>query len=170
MLILIIQTSTQQMIQDITEILSQYPHLVLWAATPLVLVLSLIYRKNSFDLKFNYTNYLINYFFLGMVIILSLMVMGLAYLVLLSSGALLVPSLVVFHILSTLGGITGIVYFFTIAGTPNTLEVLKQKSEDQYFQKVAGIRSGLILFVLIFLSGQLMFMINMIIGIIGSYS
>jgi len=156
------------MIRDITDIMNQYPHLVLWAACPLVWVLSLIFRKNSFDLKFNYTNYVINYFFLGMVIILSLTVLGFIYLILITSGAELMPSLIIFHVLATLGGITGIVYFFTIAGTPSTLEVLKQESEDRHYQKVTGIRSGLILFVLIFLTGQLVFTVNMVIGILLS--
>ena len=153
------------MIQTITDIIREFPHFVLWAACPLVWVLSLIFRKNTFDLKFNYTNYKINYFFLGMVMILSLTVLGFTYLILLSSGAGLLPNLIIFHILATLCGITGIVYFFSIAGTPQTLEVLRQQSEDRYAHKVMSIRSGLILFVLIFLTGQLVFTINMAIGI-----
>jgi hypothetical protein len=106
------------MFQTITDIISEFPHFVLWAACPLVWILSLIFRKNTFDLKFNYTNYKINYFFLGMVMILSLTVLGFTYLILLSSGAALLPNLIIFHILATLCGITGIVYFFSIAGTP----------------------------------------------------
>jgi len=152
------------MIQDITEILNQYPHLILWGAAPLVFILSLFFRKNSFDLRFKYSNYVINYFYLGLVITFALLIMGMTYLILLTSGAKLLPGLVVYHLLATLCGICGIVYFFTIAGTPQRLELLKQKSEDRYYQKVEGIRSGLILFVLIFFSGQLMFTINMFIG------
>ncbi len=154
------------MIHDITEIISQYPHLVLWSFVPIVFVLSLIYRRNSFDLKFKYSNYVVNYFFLGMVLIFGLLIMGLSYQALISSGARLLPSLIIFHILATLCGTSGIVYFFTIAGTPHTLEMLRQQSEDRYYQKVEGIKSGLILFILIFMAGQLMFSVNMIIGLL----
>lgn len=154
------------MIQSITEIISGYPHFVLWAVCPIVWLLSLVFRKNSFDIRFNYTNYIVNYFFLGLVMVLSLTILGFIYLILITSGAGLLPNLIIFHILATLAGITGIAYFFTIAGTPQTLELLKQRSEDQYHQKVMGIRSGLILFVLIFLTGQLVFTINMAIGIL----
>ncbi len=155
------------MINNIIEILSQYPHFVLWSFVPVVLVLSLLYRKNSFDLKFKSSSYVINYFFLGMVLIFGLLVMGLSYQALLLSGARLLPSLIIFHTLATLCGTSGIVYFFTVAGTPHTLEMLRQRSEERYYQKVEGIKSGLILFVLIFMAGQLMFSINMIIGIVS---
>lgn len=84
------------------------PHLIFWSAIPITLTIGLSFRDSTLDINIHDTYFITSQLYIAYLISILFGVLGLGYWVLIICKRKLIKELSILHIISTLGGVLGI--------------------------------------------------------------
>ncbi len=94
-------------IKSMNKILNT-PHLIFWSAIPITLTIGLSFRDSTLDINIHDTYFITSQLYIAYLISILFGVLGLGYWVLIICKRKLIKELSILHIISTLGGVLGI--------------------------------------------------------------
>lgn len=84
------------------------PHLIFWSTVPIIIIIGLSFRDSTLDINIHDTYFVTSQLYISYLISIFFGVLGLGYWILITCKRKLIKELSILHIISTLGGVLGI--------------------------------------------------------------
>jgi heme/copper-type cytochrome/quinol oxidase subunit 1 len=135
------------------------PHLIFLILSPILFLVGSFSKKNTFDINIHDTYYVVEHGLVPIAISLFFVIIGFGYWLILKFNGKLSKILSITHILLTIGGLLVIRILFELYREPKTESLLIDYNFNENLNMITLIISLIILF------GQIIYPINLFIGL-----